>query len=364
MHVLADSLKLITKEEVAPVASAKPIVYIAPLIPFFVTITAVAVVPFSGSFIIHGYDLSFQVANLRAGLVYALAMTSLGVYGLMLAGWASGSTYSLLGGMRAAAQFISYELAMAISAVALFLVAGSLSLTDIVVDQGPIIWQWNAMRQPLAFVIFMTALFAETNRLPFDLPEGEPEIVGYHVEYSSMRFAMFFMAEYAHIVVGSAIVAALFLGGWQVPFAGTDVLQLHAVRIGLLGWPIASLVFVLCGMAFLGRTRRRFCDIRDYETVMVGIILLVIGIALAVLYALYSQIVVAFDWFPGALLFLIQLMTVLVKTIFLCAVFIWVRWTLPRFRYDQLMALGWKVLLPLAMANVVVTAFAVLHMNG
>ncbi|MFH1829381.1 MAG: complex I subunit 1 family protein [Pseudomonadota bacterium] len=360
MHIFADAIKLLTKEEVSPNRSVKLIMYIAPMIAFFVSVAAVAVVPFSDTFSVYGYEVSFQVAELRAGLVYVLAMTSLGVYSLMLAGWASGSTYSLLGGMRACAQFISYELAMAISAVALFLVAGSLSLSDIVMDQGTIIWQWNAVRQPLAFVIFMTALFAQTSRLPFDLPDGESEIIGYHVEYSSMRFALFFMGEYAHIIVGSAIVAALFFGGWQVPFAATDVLQLHATEIGMIGWPILSFAVALMGMVFLGRMKRRFCDIRDYEPIVIGTILLFIGIAVSVLYALHGQLIMEAAWFKDVLLFLIQLVSMLMKTIILCAVFIWVRWTLPRFRYDQLMSLGWKVLLPLAMANVVVTAIGVM----
>jgi NADH-quinone oxidoreductase subunit H len=360
MHVLADALKLMTKEEVAPRDSVKPLVYIAPIIPFFASIAAVAVVPFSGAFEIYGHEFSLQVSDLRIGLVYCLAMTSLGVYGLMLAGLASRSTYSLLGGMRAAAQYISYELAMGMSAVALFLVAGSLSLNDIVADQGSLLWQWNVIRQPVAFVIFMTALFAETSRLPFDLPEGEPEIIGYHVEYSSMRFAMFFMAEYAHIAVGSAIVAALFFGGWHVPFAGEDVLRLHAARIGEIGWPIVSLMLALGGVAFLGRMKRRFGDIRDYETAAIGATLLLISVVLAILYAVFGSASLETAWLQNILLFLIQLVSMLVKTMALCAVFIWVRWTLPRFRYDQLMALGWKVLLPLAMANVVVTAISVM----
>jgi NADH-quinone oxidoreductase subunit H len=191
------------------------------------------------------------------------------------------------------------------AAVAIFLVAGSLSLNAIVADQGGAIWMWNAVRQPLAFLIFLTALFAESNRLPFDLPEGEAEIVGYHVEYSSMRFAMFFMAEYAHIVVGSAIVAALFLGGWHIPFVGDEAIL-----------------------------------------------------------SFFASLVPGSEWFAPVATAVVQFAVMIVKTLVVCAVFIWVRWTLPRFRYDQLMAFGWKFLLPLAIVNVVITAFAVVRITG
>lgn len=304
-HVVADAIKLLTKEEVMPAAAARPLALVAPMIAFAVTMAAVAVVPFTGSVEIAGHHVSLQVSNMGAGLVYAIAVSSLGVYAVVLAGWASGSTYSFLGAMRAAAQLISYELALGMSAVAVFLVAGSLSLVDIVADQAGPVWMWNALRQPLAFLVFLTALFAEAARLPFDLPEGEAEIVGYHVEYSSMRFAMFFMAEYAHIVVGSAIVAALFFGGWQLPFVSDAALARFAGEVGRAAPP----------------------------------------------------------WVSGAATALVQLAVMLAKTLSVAAGFIWVRWTLPRFRYDQLMAFGWKVLLPLAMINLAITAFAVMRLG-
>lgn len=304
-HVVADSIKLITKEEVMPRRASRALAILAPMITFSVVMAAVAVVPFTGRVEVAGVGVQLMVADIGAGLVFAVAMTSLGVYGIVLAGWASHNTYSFLGGMRCAAQLISYELALGMSAVAIFLVSGSLSLGDIVADQGGPVWMWNAIRQPAAFIIFMTALLAEANRLPFDLPEGESEIVGYHVEYSSMRFAMFFMAEYAHIVIGSAIVAAIFLGGWQIPFVGDDSLA-----------------------------------------------------------ALFGRIAHGAAWLAPALQVLVQLAIMLIKTLCVCALFIWIRWTLPRFRYDQLMAFGWKVLLPLAMINVAVTAFAVMCLKG
>lgn len=305
IHVIADSLKLLTKEEVAPSKASKPLSIMAPMIALAVVLAAAAVIPFTGEIDVAGHGVSLQVADIGAGLVYAIAVTALGVYAIVLAGWASHNTYSFLGGMRSAAQLISYELALGMSAVAIFLVSGSLSIGSIVSDQGGAIWMWNAIRQPLAFVIFLTALFAEANRLPFDLPEGEAEIVGYHVEYSSMRFAMFFMAEYAHITVGSAIVAAIFLGGWHIPFVSD------------------SSVF-----AFFG------------------------GLA------------PDSEWVAPLATAIVQFAVMMAKTFFICAVFIWVRWTLPRFRYDQLMAFGWKVLLPLAMLNVAITAFAVVRIKG
>jgi len=305
MHVIADSLKLLTKEEVAPSKASKSLSIMAPMIALAVVLAAAAVIPFTGEIDFEGHGVSLQVADIGAGLVYAIAMTALGVYAIVLAGWASHNTYSFLGGMRSAAQLISYELALGMSAVAVFMVSGSLSLSAIVSDQSGALWMWNAIRQPLAFVIFLTALFAESNRLPFDLPEGEAEIVGYHVEYSSMRFAMFFMAEYAHIVVGSAIVAALFLGGWHIPFV-------------------------------------------DDESV----------------FAFLAGLAPDAGWFAPLATAVVQFLVMVAKTLLVCSLFIWVRWTLPRFRYDKLMAFGWKVLLPLAMLNVAITAFAVVRIKG
>ena len=216
------------------------------------------------------------------GILYILALTSIGVYGLVLAGWASNSKYSLIGGLRSSAQLISYELAMGLSVVSVILLAGSLKLNVIVEDQQGYLLSWNVFKQPVAFLIFLVAVYAETNRLPFDLTEAEQELVGgYHTEYSSMKFAMFFTAEYANMVTAAALTVTLFFGGWDVPL-------LNETSMGALGAILSVLSFIL-------------------------------------------------------------------KTAFFLFLFIWVRWTFPRFRYDQLMKLGWKVMLPLALINIFVT---------
>ena len=360
VHSLADALKLLTKEEVTASAAMKPLAIAAPILALFVATVTVAVVPFAEPMTIGGVTFSLQIADLKSGLVYVFAMSSLGVYAVMLAGWASNNTFSLLGAMRSAAQLISYELAMGMAALAIFILAGSLSLPAIVADQGAELWRWNVVRQPLAFVIFFAAMLAEANRLPFDLPEGESEIVaGYHTEYASMRFAMFFMGEYAHIIVGSTILATLFFGGWQIPFLSGDLLRANANLALALLWPALALGLVLGGGWLARRFRRRYRDLRDYEPIVFGVPMILAGLALLVALPLCAGC--AFPpWVPAVLVFALQLGALLVKTILLCAVFIWIRWTLPRFRYDQLMALGWKILLPLGMVNALVTAVLVL----
>jgi NADH-quinone oxidoreductase subunit H len=218
-------------------------------------------------------------------LAFLLALTSLGVYGITLSGWSSNSKYSLFGGIRSSAQMISYELSMGLAVVGVVLITGSLSLQDIVLHQYG--WKWNILIQPIGFIVFLVASFAETNRAPFDLPEAEPELVGgYHTEYSSMKFALFFLAEYANMIVAAAVITTLFLGGWQFPYLQT---------FGL------------------------------------------------------SELVTS----------LLQVLVFALKVIFMIFFFIWVRWSLPRFRYDQLMNLGWKVMLPLSIANIIVTAIVV-----
>ena len=360
VHSLADVIKLITKEEVVPAAVYRPLYFVAPVVAFVVACAAMAVVPFTETAWLWDRPIALQVADLRAGLIYVLAVSSLGVYALFMAGWASNNKYSLLGALRASSQMISYELAMGLAVLAIFVVAGSLRLQDIVIDQGVMPWGWNAIRQPVAFVIFFTALLAETNRLPFDLPEGETELAGgYNVEYGSMRFAMFFMAEYVHVVVGSAIVAALFLGGWQIPFVPSHDILNNAASIVVMGWPIVGALFVLLGLVLVLRFRRRFGDRRDYEPLVFGVPLFLIGVSLLALFKIFGGGILP-SWAPEVLKFAFQLGIMLIKTVALCATFMWIRWTLPRFRYDQLMRLGWKGMFPLAMANVLITAVVML----
>lgn len=275
---IADVVKLIFKEDVTPTASNSSLHTIAPLIPVITALLTIAVIPFGEGIF---------VADLNIGVLYILAVASLGVYGVTMAGWASNSKYSLMGGLRAAAQMLSYELPMGMAVASMVLFAGSLSLVDMVNSQ---IYWWGIMVNPIGFVIFTVSAFAEANRTPFDLVEAEQELVGgFHTEYSSMKFGMFFLAEYMHVVIGSMLITTFFLGGYHLPFVG---FYEHLL-------PEAGTLF------------RALIDINVF----------VLKVALMVF------------------------------------VFIWVRWTIPRFKYNQLMSLGWAKLLPLSIANFVVIAF-------
>lgn len=291
IHNISDAFKLFFKEDIIPVKADRFFYIIAPAIVMFSALAISAVIPVSPPAKIGDYVLKFQIADVNIGILYILAIASLSVYGILLAGWSSHNTYSLIGGIRASAQMISYEVAMGLSLIGVVIYSGSVRLDDIISLQGIYVWDWNFVRQPLAFILFLICLFAETNRNPFDLPEGESEIVaGYHTEYSSMKFALFFMAEYAHIVVGSMILVSLFFGGWQIPFLPAEIMRENL--------PLLLVVLIHIGVFFA-------------------------------------------------------------KTLFFCWFFIWVRWTLPRFRYDQLMGFGWKVMTPLALINIAVTALIV-----
>ncbi len=298
LQPMADGLKFLFKEDVIPGHVSRVIYVAAPAAILVPALMGFAVVPFGDTLTLFGRTVELQIANLDVGVLYILALASLGVYGIVLGGWASNSKYALLGGIRASAQMISYELSLGLALVGVLMVAGSLRLNDVVAQQAEytlfgFLPRWNVFTQPLGFLLFTVSAFAETNRLPFDLPESEQELVaGYHAEYSSMKFSMFFMAENASMITASAVIATLFFGGWHVPW--------------LIDSTDTSLVASLLKVA-------------------------------------------AFTAKTGFFLFL----------------FLWVRWTLPRFRYDQVMWLGWKVLLPLALLNItltgVVMAIAVLH---
>lgn len=286
LQPFADVFKLFLKEDIIPAAADKWFHRLAPVISLGVAFAVYAVIPFADYIVIDDKIVQFGIApDVNVGILFILAMTSVGVYGITLAGWSSNNKYSLLGGLRSSAQMISYELSMGLALVSVILITGSLSLTDIVRDQAG--WRWNIFIQPLGFIIFLVSSFAETNRAPFDLPEAEPELVGgFNTEYSGMKFGMFFLAEYANMATASALISMLYLGGWQLPFPGE-----------WLGLEPHTLPMALAQFAFL-----------------------------------------------------------VIKVAFLIFFFIWVRWSIPRFRYDQLMNLGWKVLLPLAIINIVITA--------
>ncbi len=282
LQPIADGIKFLFKEDLIPDHVDKPLYVLAPAMVLIPALVTIAVVPFGSSITVLGHEISLQVADINIGILYILAITSLGVYGVVLGAWASNNKYSLLGGLRSSAQMISYELTLGLAIIGVLMLTSSLHLRQIAEMQGAYPWHWNFLIHFPAFLAFTTAMFAETNRLPFDLAEAEQELVaGYHTEYSSMKFAMFFMAEYMHMIVGSAVTVTLFLGGW------------HFFGLENIGGPVWS-----------------------------GII--------------------SFGIF-------------FVKTAIFLFVFIWVRWTLPRFRYDQLMNFGWKFLLPVTLTSIVVT---------
>ena len=274
LQTLADGVKLIFKEDFVPPHGDKLLFVFAPYIIFSCSFAVFAAIPFGQHLLISDFNI---------GVFYIMAISSVIVMGVIMAGWSSNSKYPLLGGLRSSAQLISYELAMGLAIVSIILLAGSLRLNDIITQQQGHFLSWNVFKQPLAFLIFVVAVYAETNRLPFDLTEAEQELVGgYHTEYSSIKFAMFYMAEYANMITASALTVTLFLGGWDIPL-------MNEAALGNLGVLLSVVSFVI-------------------------------------------------------------------KTALFLFIFIWVRWTFPRFRYDQLMRLGWKVMLPLALVNIFLTA--------
>jgi NADH-quinone oxidoreductase subunit H len=286
LQPFADVFKLLLKEDIVPEAANRPLHTLAPILALFVAFTTFAVIPFGPDIYIFGYSIPLVVADVNIGILYVLALTSLGVYAITFAGWSSGSKYSLLGGVRSSAQMISYEISMGFSVGGVLLLAGSLRPADIVFSQAG--WMWNAIVQPIGFITFVVSAFAETNRLPFDLPEAEPELVGgYHTEYSSMKFAGFFLAEYANMIIASAMIVTLYLGGWRFPY--------------LENFSLSNGMFAI-----------------------------------------------------------ISVLTFCIKVAALLFFFIWVRWSLPRFRYDQLMSLGWKVMFPLSLINIVWVAVLIM----
>jgi len=274
LQPLADVLKLLFKEEITPRRSDRILYSLGPLLTFAPAALAFAVIP---------VGRGLAVAEISFGALFIITATSLGVYGISFGGWASNSKYSLLGALRSSAQIISYEIAMGLALVSVLMTAGTLNLSEIVLGQENLL-QWNIFRQPLAFILFFVAAFAENNRLPFDLAECEAELVGgFHTEYSSMKFAMYFLGEYIAMIVMSAFTVSLFLGGWNPGFALPEGAWWTAISVGVFAVKLLAVLFF----------------------------------------------------------------------------YIWVRWTLPRFRYDQLMRLGWKGLVPLALANVVLTGIVV-----
>jgi NADH-quinone oxidoreductase subunit H len=367
VHPIADVVKLVFKEDLTPPHVRRFYYLLAPFATLTIALLPLAVVPFADEVqLCGGGKLSFQVLDLDVGLLWILAVGSFGVFGIVFAGWGSNNKYAMLAGMRASAQMISYELAMGLSIVGMLMVFGTVELNKMVQAQGGLILgflpSWGLFLQPLAAIIFFAALLAEANRNPFDLPEGESEIVGFHVEYSSMKFASFFVGEYAHIVGGSAIFTTLFLGGWQVPWLPTEVLRANTgtvLVVMLAGSALIAAVLFPLFTRWRKRLRVLYTDKRKYEAD-------VFRIAAAAFFVVSVILLISGFWrglSPGAAqtaIVMIQIMCFGAKVVFMSFTFIWIRWTLPRFRYDQLMSLGWKNLVPLGILNVFVTGLILL----
>lgn len=370
VHPIADVLKLVFKEDVKPAQRHRVLYAFAPMLVMVVAMSTYAVIPFGDYLEVGGRKIPLVVANLEVGMLYVLAISSLATYGVALGGWASNSKYTFLGSMRATASMISYEISMGMALMGLFLVFGSLRLTDIAAGQGDLIFgflpKWGVVVQPLGFLLFITALYAENNRTPFDLNERDSEIVaGYHTEYSSLKFALFFMAEYAHMVVGAALVAVLYFGGYQIPWLPRPVLEQHAgvaLTATLIGGALFALIAAALYFRRAARERGKFNDARDREPGFLG------GVCVAAALAMLAALL----WRPwtlagaGASIYVTFAQTgfFVAKVAFFAWLYIWVRWTVPSFRYDQLMRLGWQIMLPAALANLVVTALVVALTEG
>jgi NADH-quinone oxidoreductase subunit H len=300
-HILADALKMFFKEDYVPPGGDKLLHTAAPFAALFFALMSFAAIPFGDTIHWGGREIPLQVFPLNVGLLFVFAMMSMGIYGTFLAGFSSNNKFAFLGGLRASSQMISYEITMGATLVGLLMIFGTLDLAELNRAQGELLWgwlpKWGIVLQPLGFLLFLVAGIAETKRIPFDLPEGESEIIGYFVEYSSMKFGAFFMTDFVETILIAALIATLFFGGWQVPYLQAD--GFHLPGGGTL--EIAPLLVTLLQMA-----------------------------------------------------------SFFFKVVFFCWFLLLIRWTLPRFRYDQLMHLGWKVLLPLSVLNIFVTGFILL----
>ena len=341
LQPLADVVKLITKEGLIPSHVNKLFYLMAPFVAVTLALISISVIPFGPQITIGPVTTWMQLTDLRIGILFVLAISSIGVYGVALGGWASNNKYSLLGGLRSSAQMISYELPMAIAIAAPLLLANTLSFREMVNYQSGywlgFIPRWNLFPEILGFIVFMIAGFAETNRVPFDLPEAENELVaGFHTEYSSMNFAAFFMAEYSNMVTVTAVATLLFLGGWQPPFPAP-----YSDVVPILVFAFAGLIALYHGL----HPARRMDKFTLPATALVFLgIAAIFGLSLFV--PVLNTILMALFWFCG-------------KVLLLLFVFIWVRATLPRFRYDQLMRFAWVFLFPLAMINLLATSLVV-----
>ena len=350
LQPLADGLKFLFKEDPTPAGADKFVYFLAPLLALALALTSIAVIPFGPNPIsFKGHDIYLGIADLNIGILALFAITALGVYGVALAGWSSNSKYPLLGGLRSSAQMVSYELALTMSVVGVLLMAGSFSLREIIDGQASAhglfgwggIFRWNIFAGPfpqiLGFLCFFVAAVAETNRVPFDLPEAESELVaGFHTEYASFKFAMFFIAEYTSMITVSCLCSILFFGGWLSPFPASWTFTHY----------LPSILLIPFGLWVIWDGLR-------YETIFGKLILPGVGTVITALGVLFIALPAVNDFIQGPFWLLSKIFVFLF-------VYVWMRGTLPRFRYDQLMSFGWKLLLPVSLANVVITATALL----
>ncbi|MEE4165918.1 MAG: complex I subunit 1 family protein [Desulfocapsaceae bacterium] len=361
---LADGVKLVFKEDVVPGHIKHKFYFIlAPMLVFFTAILCFAVIPFADILTIGGRDYVMQAVPMDVGILWFLAVVGFGVYGIILAGWSSHNKYGVLGGLRAAAQVISYEIPMGLALVSLLAVYGTVNLTEMARFQGQLLFgfipMWGVFLQPIGVVIFIVAAFAETNRTPFDLAEGESELVaGFHVEYSAMKFALFFLGEYVAMFVSSALIITLYFGSYQIPWLATETLVANArVVVILLMIVIPVITYFFTG--WIKKNNRshyyRPNDPRVREANVYRVILWMAVVLLEVVLVGYL-VFAAGGAADRILVALLQVVTFLVKTTMMCFVYIWVRWTLPRFRYDQLQKIGWEKLMPLALLNIFITS--------
>jgi NADH-quinone oxidoreductase subunit H len=300
-HIFADALKMFFKEDYVPQGGEKTLHTAAPFIALFFALMSFSAIPFGNSVHLAGRTIELQIFPFNAGLLFVFAMMSMGIYGTFLAGFSSNNKYAFLGGLRASSQMISYEITMGATLVGVLMIFGTLDLAELNRAQGTLLWgwlpAWGIFLQPLGFVLFLVAAFAETKRVPFDLPEGESEIIGYFLEYSSMKFGAFFMTDFVETILVAALLATLFFGGWQVPYLQPD--GFHFPWGSVLSMPSLGVTFL-------------------------------------------------------------QVSAFACKVVFFCWFLLLIRWTLPRFRYDQLMHLGWKILLPLSILNILITGLVLI----
>ena len=300
-HIFADALKMFFKEDYVPPGGDRLLHTIAPFTALFFALMSFAAIPFGDAITVSGQRIELQIFPLNVGLLFILAMMSMGIYGTFLAGFSSNNKYAFLGGLRASSQMISYEITMGATLVGLLMIFGTLDLAQLNRAQGALLWgwlpKWGIFLQPVGFILFLTAGMAETKRVPFDLPEGESEIIGYFVEYSSMKFGAFFMTDFVETILIAALIATLFFGGWQIPYLMSDGFHFPWGST----WALSPVLVTVLQIVAFG-----------------------------------------------------------LKVFFFCWFLLLIRWTLPRFRYDQLMHLGWKILLPLSVLNIFLTGFILL----